>query len=292
MPDVTCEVDCHCMLGEGPLWDDRTGIVWWVDILTSKLHSFDPKTKQHIERELEDPLTSICKRESGGFVGTGYKGFVLLDNEAQVIRYLGDVEPDIATNRFNDGKVDHMGRLWAGTMDFDCMAKTGALYCLDTDLTWSRHDADHAYIVTNGPAFSPDGKTFYHTDTFAKQVFAFDLNDDGSLSNKSLFIQLNDGEGFADGMTVDNTGNLYVNHYGGSRITRFDPSGRKINHYPMPASCVTSCTFGGVDLDTLYITTATQGVEAEDRWDDEPLAGNLFSIKVDAVGLPASSFKG
>lgn len=292
MSDVICEVECHSMLGEGPLWDDRTGLVWWVDILTSRLHSFNPETKQHIERKLDDPLTSICKRESGGFVGTTYRGFVLLDDEAQIIRYLGEVEPELSKNRFNDGKVDNAGRFWAGTMDFDCEAKTGRLYRLDTDLTWSRHDSDHQYIVTNGPTFSPDGKTLYHTDTFARQVFAFDLNDNGSLSNKRLFTELEEDQGFADGMTVDQNGNLYVNHYGGARITRFGPDGIKINHFSLPASCITSCTFGGANLDTLYITTAAQGVAAEDRWDQEPLAGNLFSIKVDAVGLPASNFKG
>lgn len=292
MPGVTCEIKCHSMLGEGPLWDDRTDTLWWVDILASKLHSLKPSTGNHIERSIDRPLTSISKRECGGFVGTQYDGFVLMDDDANVIKHLGIVEPDIPTNRFNDAKVDPMGRLWAGTMDFDCEKKSGALYRLDTDLIWSRHDADHSYIVTNGPTFSPDGNTLYHTDTFAKQVFAFDLNDDGSLSNKRLFIQLEDGEGFADGMTVDSEGNLYINHYGGSRITRFDSTGHKINHYPMPASCITSCTFGGPKLDTLYITTAAQNVEEEGRWDHEPLAGNLFSMKVDAVGQPSFSFKG
>lgn len=292
MSDVTCEVKCHSMLGEAPLWDDRTDTLWWVDILTAKLHSFAPSSGKHMERVLDHALTSISKRESGGFVGTQYDGFVLLDEEANVIKHLGIVEPNIPTNRFNDAKVDPQGRLWAGTMDFDCEEKSGALYRLDADLTWSRHDEDHAYIVTNGPTFSPDGKTLYHTDTLAKQVFAFDLGDDGSLHNKRLFIELEEGQGFADGMTVDSAGNLYINHYGGSRITRFDQNGHKINHYPMPASCITSCTFGGPELDRLYITTAAQNVEDEDRWDQEPLAGNLFSIEVDAVGLPASSFKG
>lgn len=280
------------MLGEGPLWDDRTNTLWWVDILLGKLNSLHPATGNHIERSLDRPLTSINKRACGGFIGTQYDGFVLLDDAANVIKHLGIVEPDVPTNRFNDAKVDPAGRLWAGTMDFNCETKSGALYRLDADLLWTRLDTDHGYIVTNGPTFSPDGKTLYHTDTIAKQVFAFDLQENGDLSNKRLFVELEEGQGFADGMTVDRAGNLYVNHYGGSRITRFDPAGGKINHYALPVSCVTSCTFGGPDLDRLYITTAAQSVEKEDRWDEEPLAGNLFSLQADAIGLPASSFKG
>lgn len=288
MVDIICEIECHDMLGEGPLWDDRTNTLWWVDILSAKLHSLDPVTGQHVERMVDRPLTSINKREKGGFIATQYDGFVLLDEKANVIEHLGTVEPDFPTNRFNDAKVDNQGRLWAGTMDFYCEEKSGALYRLDADLTWSRHDKDHAYIVTNGPTFSPDGKTLYHADTLAKQLFAFDLDEDGNLGNKRLFIELEADEGFVDGMTVDSMGNLYIAHYGGSRITCFDPAGSKFYHYPLPVSCVTSCTFAGPNLDRLYITTAAQNV----KQDKEPLAGSLFSIQIDAVGMPASSFKG
>lgn len=287
MSNVVCEVESSCQLGEGPLWIP-SGKVLWVDIEQHHLHELDLKTGQHQSKKMPIQLTAIAQREQGGFIGTAKDQFVILDENYDVVEYLGLVEPEHPNNRFNDGKVDAAGRFWAGTMDNLQNDASGSLYCLEKG-TWTKQDSD--IVITNGPTFSADGKTLYHTDTLERKIYAFDMAEDGNISNKRLFIEIPEEEGFPDGMTVDANGNIWVCHFFGWRITRFDPTGNKIDHIPMPVSCITSCTFGGENLDTLYITTAAVALD-EEQLKKEPLAGGMFSLKVDAKGLPTNTYAG
>jgi len=287
-PEVVWEIDA--LLGEGPVWVARENAVYWVDIFNNNVHRYHlgdgSKTTWHFDVE----VTSISPREKGGFVGSIRDGFAHIDFENKSLDPIVQPESDITDNRFNDGKVDAQGRYWAGTMDTNQSAESGSLYRLDPDLTIKK--MDDKYIITNGPAFSKDGSIMYHTDTIKKEIYAFDLDANGDLSNKRIFTQFTqDDEGVPDGMTVDSEDCIWVGHFGGARITRYSPDGEILQVVPMPVPNITSCTFAGDNLDVMYITTAKTGIPEADL-SKYPLAGSLFKFKPGVKGLPTPLFAG
>jgi len=191
------------------------------------------------------------------------------------------VESDMPSNRLNDGFVDAAGRLWFGSMDDEEHRPSGALYCAGPAGEMSIQDRD--YVITNGPATSPDGKILYHTDTLKKQVFAFDILPDGGLANKRLFTVIH-GSGFPDGMAVDAEGCVWIALFGGSRIERYSAAGERVASVAFPCSNITKLAFGGEDLRTAYATTAWKGLSRDER-ERQPLAGGLFSFRTDTPGL-------
>lgn len=191
------------------------------------------------------------------------------------------MEAELPGNRFNDGHVGADGALWFGSMDDAEHQPSGALYRFDGAQVARM---DEGYIITNGPAVSPDGRTLYHTDTLDKRIYAFDLAADGGLSNKRPFVELQDG-GYPDGMAVDAAGHLWVATFGGWRIDRFDAGGRKAGEVRFPCANVTKLAFGGDDLRTVYATTARKGLSPNELA-TQPLAGGLFSFRVETPGLP------
>jgi sugar lactone lactonase YvrE len=238
----------------------------------------------------EEQVTSLSARQQGGFVGTVRDGFAAIDLETNKIEPIVMPESDRPQNRFNDGKVDVSGRYWAGSMDDGEKLETGSLYRLDSDL--SLHKMDENYAITNGPTFSKDGRTLYHNDTAKRTIFAFDFAENGAISNKRVFIKLEtDEEGYPDGMTVDSESCLWLCHFAGSRITRYSPEGHVLQVISMPVPNITSCTFAGSDLDTLYITTARHLLSEADI-KKYPLSGSLFCCKPGVTGLPTPLFAG
>ncbi len=173
---------------------------------------------------MPEPIGFIAPRRRGGLVAGLRSGFHLIDLPEGRVTPIGNPEPDRPGNRFNDGKVDPMGRLWAGTVEFGCTEPTGAFYRLDPDHRW--HRMDDGYIVTNGPAFSPDGSILYEADSERRVVYAYDLDlAGGAISNRRPFVIFAEDDGVPDGMTVDRDGHLWVAHWGGSRVSRFRPDG-------------------------------------------------------------------
>jgi len=287
-PTVLWEIDA--ILGEGPVWVAAENAVYWVDIFSDHVHrySFADGAKQ--TWTFEERVTSVSPRQGGGFVASVRDGFAKVDFENNSIEPIDLMEADIANNRFNDGKVDAQGRYWAGTMDVEQTAKSGSLYRMDADM--SVHKMDDGYIITNGPAFNKDGSIMYHTETLGGVVYAFDLSSDGSISNKRVFTEFNEAEvGLPDGMTVDSDDHLWVAHFGGSRITRYSPTGEIVDVIKMPVPNITSCTFVGDALDTMVITTARVGID-EDDLPNYPQAGSLFICKPGVTGLPTPLFAG
>ena len=290
MIDVKSEVKDNALLGEGPLWVSSENAVYWVDILSNRVHRYTLSDKVHKTWQLDFAVTSLVECEQGGFACTVRDGYALIDLETGTIDPIAMPESQIPNNRFNDGKVDAYGRYWAGTMDDKAVQESGSLYCLKPDL--SLYTMDEKYIITNGPTFNADSSIIYHTDSIKKSIYAFDLSKNGEISNKRVFIQLkDDAEGAPDGMTVDSEDCIWLAHFGGARITRYSPNGEILQVIPMPVPNVTSCTFAGNNLDTLYITTAKVGIADEDL-SKYPLAGNLFSYKTGVTGLPTPKFKG
>ncbi len=290
MSEVICIWQTPALLGEGPLWVAQEDALYWVDILNRQVHRLAPATGQRRTWTFDESITSLALRQSGGFVGTVRDGFAAVDFATGMIEPIILPEADMVENRFNDGKVDGNGRYWAGTMDNAGRQATGSLYRLDPDL--KVHKMDSPYIISNGPTFSTDGQTVYHTDTVKRTVFAFDLQEDGSIRRKRPFIQLTDpAEGYPDGMTVDSENCLWLAHYNGARLTRYSPAGEVLQVVPLPVPKITSCTFGGPDLDTLYITTACQESTPAEL-EQYPLAGSLFAYQPGVIGLPTPQFAG
>jgi sugar lactone lactonase YvrE len=288
MVDLKCIWEEPAILGEGPLWVARENAVYWVDIVRKKVHRYALADGARRTWTFETEVTSLAARQQGGLVGTVRDGFAFIDLETDTIEPVAMPEADIPGNRFNDGKVDENGRYWAGSMDDGEKRESGSLYRLDGDL--SLHKMDENYSITNGPTFSVDGKILYHTDTAKRTIFAFNLSEDGAISNKRIFVQLEaEEEGYPDGMTVDSKNCIWLAHFAGSRITRYSPEGEILNVMSMPVPNITSCTFAGPDLDTLYITTARHLLsDVEVR--KYPLSGSLFSCKPGVTGLPTPLF--
>lgn len=290
MNDVKCVWQIEADLGEGPLWLARENAVYWVDIINYHVHRLSLTDGSKKTWTFAETVTSIVAREQGGFVATVKDGFAFIDLETCTVRPIALPETHLPGNRFNDAKVDGNGRFWGGSMDNEGKIDSGALYRLDPDL--NIHKLDENYIIDNGPTFSQDGKTLYHTDTIKKVIYAFDMVENGDITNKREFIKLvAEEEGKPDGMTVDSEDCLWLCHFGGHRITRYSPKGEVLQVVPMPVPNVTSCTFAGEDLDTLYITTA-RIVMTDEELKKYPLAGSLFSFKPGVKGLPTTNFAG
>jgi sugar lactone lactonase YvrE len=281
-----CIWDVQCLLGEGVLWDARGPWVWFVDIKGKRILRCKPDGSARQTWPAPGQVSFIVLADDGGMVCSLDDGLYRFLPETGEFAALAKVEADILDNRFNDGHVDARGALWFGSMHDPEEAASGALYRFDG--THIR-TMDDGYVITNGPALSPDGRTLYHTDTLDQRVYAFDVAPDGGLSNKRTFVEIADG-GYPDGMAVDSAGHVWVATFGGWRIDRFDAAGRKVGEVRFPCANVTKLAFGGEDLCTVYATTARKGLAPEELA-GQPLAGGLFTFRVDVPGLPQHALR-
>ena len=284
-------VDQHALVGEGPLWDEAKQVLYWVDILSSKLFIYNPATGENRALDVGQHVGTVVTRASGGLMLAVREGFASFDLETQELTLIANTEAHITGNRFNDGKCDPAGRFWAGTMAYENPTNQGSLYRLDTDLSVHKIFGDVA--ISNGIIWSLDHTTMYYIDTLRKNVRAFDYADDtGDISNERVIINVPEEIGMPDGMAIDSEGMLWVAHYGGSCVTRWNPNtAQLLLKIDLPVTQVTACAFGGPDLDTLFITSAAQELDAAEL-ERQPLAGGLFSIKTPYQGVPSFRFGG
>jgi D-xylonolactonase len=286
---VSCVADVKAVLGEGPVWVAREQALYWTDIHGRRVHrrAFADGALDHWETPFR--IGSLLPRAGGGFVSGTDGGFAFVDPGDGRFELIANPEPDRPTNRFNDGKIDREGRFWAGTMDDSEKAAQGALYRLDPDLAWTR--VDDGYRVTNGPAFSPDGRTMYHNDSARQVVYAFDLSPEGEAANRRVFAHFARGDGYPDGMTVDSEGCLWIAFWDGWCLRRLSPAGEVIGTLEVPVQRPTSCVFGGPNLDRLFITSARVGLD-QAALAAQPQAGGLFVARPGVNGLEEAVFLG
>ncbi len=216
-------------------------------------------------------------------------GLALWDFDKSRLEFVADTEFEKKESRFNDGAVDPQGRFWAGTLTHDGSASS-SLYRLDPD--YSVHTMATGLTISNGIGWSPDGKTMYLADTEKQVIYAYDFDaGTGNIENRRDFVRTTSEEGFPDGLTVDADGFLWVGFYGGWRVVRYGPGGKREREVRLPVANVTACTFGGPDISDLYITTAWSGLTDEQRR-EQPLAGDLFLLRTNVKGQPQVKFRG
>lgn len=276
----------HCQLGEGALWSARENAVYWVDILSPTLYRYALATEQVSSWSMPEKIGWVVeRRDRPGFIAGLQSGFVELTVDPVVCKPIVNPETHLPDNRMNDAAVDRFGCIWAGTMDCDFRTACGSLYRLDAQFNVTQLDTD--YLITNGPAFSPNHEFMYHTDTGLGVIYRFDFSVEGNISGKTEFIKFPEAWGSPDGMAVDAEGGLWVAHFGGGCVSRFKPDGSLDRRIVLPASQITKCAFGGENLDRLFVTSAAVGKS------DEPLAGALFEIDPQGVrGLAPNLFAG
>jgi sugar lactone lactonase YvrE len=273
--------------GEGPVWHASFAGVRWVDMLAGdilELRGPDAVTRTHVGTV----AAAFRPRRGGGLVLADERGFVLLDDDLGVEQRLPPLWDDPGV-RLNEGGADPDGNFWCGSMAYDQAEGAAALYRLTPDLTVTK--VIDGVTVSNGFGFSPDGTRAYYVDTPTHRVDVFD-HADGELTNRRTAVEIVEGPGGPDGLTVDAEGCLWVALYGGSAVHRYAPDGTLLAVVVLPVAQVTACTFGGPQLDRLYVTTSRENLDA-DAVAQQPLAGALFSVDVPGVrGLPVLEFGG
>ncbi len=289
---VDLVLDAKATLGEGAIWDSTAHRLYWVDIDGCAVHIFIPADGKNESLDTGQPVGTVVPRQSGGLAVALQHGFATLDPETGVIAFITDPEAGLP-NRFNDGKCDPAGRFWAGTMPYEngAPADGGTLWCLYPDGRAEKRVS--GVRCSNGIAWSLDARTLYYIDTPTMQVRAYDYdNATGDIENPRVVVEVPAEQGYPDGMTIDSEGKLWVAHWDGWQVVRWDPeTGEKISSISVPAQRVTSCAFGGADLDELYITTARTGLSDSDL-ESQPNAGGLFRTQPGVTGIEAFSFAG
>jgi D-xylonolactonase len=289
-PQVECVWEARAELGESAIWVNDEQALYFVDGLAGRLLRYSESEGAGEVYRHDGVIGFIAERAGGGFVAGMDNKLYTLDPVLGVATEVGFPEPELPHNQFNDGKVDPRGSLWAGTLDRDCERPVGSLYHIAKDFRWRA--VDRGYLCTNGPAFSPDGRVLYHSDSMRRTIYQFELDlDGGEITNRRVFVQIDESTGLPDGMTVDCDGRLWVAHFGGARVTAYTPSGTVDRVLKVPAPNVTTCAFGGTNGSTLFISTSRTWM-TDAQLAESPLAGSLFACEGLVSGIPAFAFDG
>ena len=276
-------------LGEGPCWDAEEQALYWVDTDLKRVHRYCPYSGEKKTYQLDQKVGVAVKETTDTIICALENGFYRLNQSDGSVEYMTHPEEDKPENIFNDGKCDKFGNLWAGTVHEKELKNKGTLYCLRPDLKCeSKYDG---VTISNGIAWTEDYKTMYYIDTPTLQVVAFDYDIDRCIiANKRVVIEFSDECGMPDGMTIDAEGNLWVAMWGGFGVYKCDPrTGVLLEKIDIPVANVTSCIFGGRDMDVLYITTAMAELTEKEKM-AQPLAGGVFQVKTDTKGFPSNRF--
>lgn len=273
------EVVCHhpCQLGEGPIWDARRNAVCWIDIIRGEIHQYTFEDNSLRTYPVHEMVGCIALCKNGDFILASKSGIALMNRTTAEITRLADPENHLPNNRFNDGKCDPAGRFWAGTMSLTEAPGAGSLYCFTPETIVKKIEN---VTISNGLAWSSDHQTLYYIDTPAYEVVAYRYEKStGLISDRKVVIKIPEDAGAPDGMTIDKDGMLWIAHWGGWQVTRWNPdTGEQLHHIKLPVARVSCCTFGGEHYRDLFITTAREGL-TEEELNAQPLAGSLFVIR-------------
>lgn len=307
MPRVKYTIECVVAnadhLGEGPVWDEEQGLLYWVDgtgrrVQQPSIWRLDPRTGNTEHWSLDHDVGALALRQNGNAVLALDDGFYFFDFASGALELIQAIDPDLERSRLNDGKVDRRGRFFAGGMDDKEEQTICSLWRLDPDLSVTQ--VDTGFICSNGPCWSPDNKTFYFADTFQQQMWAYDYDaDTGTVSNRREFANTRDEAGVFDGSTVDAEGCVWNAMVIGGDLIRYTPEGEEDLRIGMPVKNITSVNFGGPELDEIYVTSMARvshpAVHDHFARENRPQfsAGSVFRIRGLGIrGLPEPRFGG
>lgn len=269
-------------LGEGPVWDYRSNLLRWVDIPNGLIHNYRPKDKASWTFNIGQMVGAAAPCDNGDLLLAMQHGFAFFNPEAKELKPISDPENDLPLNRFNDGKCDPAGRFWAGTMAIaPPRMEVGSLYRIGSDLKVNKMLSNA--IVSNGLAWTKAADKLFYIDTRHFKMWSFDYdNATGEITNRQIFKAFESD--LPDGMTIDENDNLWVAFYLGGKVVCFDSkTGEKLAQIDVPAQCTTCCTFGGENLDTLYITSGAKEGDVN--------GGALFAVKPGVKGRRVDLFR-
>lgn len=282
--DLVYKMDA--LLGEAPLWKSDTQSLYWVDILNKKLYRLDEPEGNHHIYDMPSLVSCFAFGNDGLIYLFLEDGLYAFEEEIKKLTFISAPEDLDNNHRFNDGKCDSHGRFYVGSMEKDYIHPTGSLYFVDETLKFTKviHEK---FVVPNGLCWNDVDKKFYHVDTVNGDVNVYDYNPiSGLLGESKTIIHFEKEEGSPDGMTIDADGKLWIAHWGGYKISRWDPVlCIRLEEIAIPVEKVTSLTFGGKDMKELYITSASlEGAVGE-------LSGSVFKVRVDVEGRESATFK-
>lgn len=287
--------DVRCQLGEGLHWDAVRQCLWGVDIHDCKVWCWAPDAPQAQQWAVPQRVGWVLPVQGNAnqvLLGLQRGVACASAHTMEVLHWWQQPFTANTSMRLNDAKADATGAVWCGSLNNDDESQAwGCLYRLGSDGTWATMDT--GYTVANGPAINANQTVLMHTDSGRRTIYRFDLDASaGALSNKQVWKVFSDSEGYPDGMCFDESGCLWVAHWGGGCISRFAPDGRLLERFNLPTSHITNVCFGGPQLDRLFVTSAQAGLSAE-QLAKEPMAGRVFEVlghgAKGAAGLSAGS---
>jgi sugar lactone lactonase YvrE len=275
----------HDRLGESILWHPTEQALYWIDFYGPFVHR-QKQAKGPVETWKIDAgkaIGSLVFADKGRLLLALDHGLHLFDLDTGATRFFADPKKGRKDLAYNDAKVDRAGHYWVGTYDVAEAQPRGVFYHVAA--SGSASVADKGFVVCNGPAFSPDNRRLYFSDSVGRRILVYDLDSGGNLSGRRTLIAFSPDDGLPDGLTVDSAGNVWCALYGGSKVLCLDTEGGIKQSLPVPTPHVTSLCFGGPDLKTLYVTTGWSAGTTEET-KEQDIGGSVFMRSVECPGLP------
>ncbi|SDN05173.1 SMP-30/gluconolactonase/LRE family protein [Kriegella aquimaris] len=282
--------DAKAILGEGPVWDPQKQLLFWVDIEGKKLHQHNPTNTENRQWSFDGMIGATVPAENGNLILALESGLTSFNKETEELLPLNVLENSNSDMRFNDGKVGPNGNFWIGSMHKKFVPKSGNLYRVDRNYNANIQISETT--ISNGMAWTADKKTFYYIDSDDRIVYGYDFDSAANtIANKRIVISVPEGYGSPDGMSIDVEGMLWIAHWGGNCVRRWNPDTAEVlEKVAVDAPHVTSCCFGGKDLNSLYITSARSDLN-EKQLQEFPKSGGLFVYRPKVKGTPITLFK-
>lgn len=286
---ATLEYKIEAILGEGAIWNYKTQELYWIDIEGKQLNIYNPKTKTNKILPTLSRIGTVVPFTENEVLVALEDGVHKMNIDTGKSILFTDMKNQLSESRLNDGKCDPAGRFWVGSMHFNQDKGKANLYTVTADNDLQKKI--DSVTISNGIVWTSDKKTMYYIDTPTSTIKEFDYNNEtGEISNGKIAVQIPESLGFPDGMTIDEEDMLWVGMWNGNAVIRFNPkTGKVLSKIKVPAHNITSCAFGGENLDVLYITTAKVDMTLEEI-KKYPLAGSVFKIKPGVKGVKSDFY--
>ena len=287
--EAELEFETMALLGEGAFWNHKTQELYWVDIEDKKFNIYNPSSVTNRSISMPSLIGTVVPYQENEAVVALLDGIYKVDLQTEELNILSDVESNMPENRFNDGKCDPNGNLWVGSMHFEQSRPNASVYKINEQgETVKMIDS---VTISNGIVWTKDAKTMYYIDTPTGNIMGYDYdNKTSTVSNGRIAVKVEEDLGYPDGMAIDENDMLWVGMWNGNAVAHFDPrSGKLVSKILVPAHNVTSCAFGGENLDILYITTSSLDMTEEEQ-EAFPMAGSIFIAKPGVKGVKSRFF--